>query len=233
MPATTTDLFLLEDLEDVSRTSELARSDLEALQTVADWIKRFIIRPHTDLGRAGPICPFVPVSLERRTLWLAPAHVDDRSVADIVNLVNGYQRLFLGAHPTDGDDAIYKAIVVVFTDVSPDRAKAFFAEVLRDLAVPSYVNDGFVMGGFYEGNEAGAIYNVSFRPFTSPVPFLLVRGAVISDWKFFLDDEDWLTLWTRRNGASAVQVLAEELRRLPWREAPQAFAQAVVDVARS
>jgi hypothetical protein len=36
-------------------------------------------------------------------------------------------------------------------------------------------------------------------------------------WKFFLDDEEWLNLWARRYGESAVQALAEELRRLPWR----------------
>jgi hypothetical protein len=219
MPVKTAELFLLEELEDVNRTSGLARSDLEALQTVADWIKSFIIRPNEDLGRAGPICPFVPVSLERRTLWLAPEHVGGRSVADVVDLVNRYQKRFLGAHPTDGDDAIYKAIVVVFTDLSPDQAKAFLDDVLRDLAVPSYVDGGFVMGGFYEGNGAGAIYNPSFRPFTSPVPFLLIRQAVISDWKFFLDIEDWLNLWARRYGESAVRALAEELHRLPWREA--------------
>ena len=49
------------------------------------------------------------------------------------------------------------------------------------------------------------------------MPFLLMRHAVIGDWKFFLDDEDWLNLWARRYGESAVQALAEELRRLPWR----------------
>ena len=37
------------------------------------------------------------------------------------------------------------------------------------------------------------------------------------DWKFFLDDEEWRNLWARRHGESAVQALAEELRRLPWR----------------
>jgi hypothetical protein len=216
-PALATNLFLFEDLEDVSRTSEFAGSDLDALHTVADWITSFIVRPHKDLGRVGQVCPFVPVSLERRTLWLAPEHVSGRSLADVVALVSGYQALFLGAEPTDGDDANYKAIVVVFTDLSPDRAKAFFDDVLRDLAVPSYVEHGFVMGGSYEGNEAGAIYNSSFRPFTSPVPFLLIRQAVISDWKFFLDNEDWLNLWARRYGESGTLALGGELRRLPWR----------------
>jgi hypothetical protein len=42
-------------------------------------------------------------------------------------------------------------------------------------------------------------------------------AALISDWKFFLDKEDWLNLWARRFGESAVHALAEELRRLPWR----------------
>jgi hypothetical protein len=63
MPAQTTNLFLLEDLEDVGRTSELAESDLVALQAIADWIKTFAVKPHKDLGRAGPVCPFVPGGL--------------------------------------------------------------------------------------------------------------------------------------------------------------------------
>jgi hypothetical protein len=39
MPPQTINLFLLEDLEDVGKTSELAESDLGALHAVADWIK--------------------------------------------------------------------------------------------------------------------------------------------------------------------------------------------------
>jgi len=50
------------------------------------------------------------------------------------------------------------------------------------------------------------------------VPFLFVRNTVVSDWKFFLDNEDLLNLWARHFGESAVHALAEELRRLPWRE---------------
>ena len=217
MSATTANLFLLEDLEDVSKTGALTESDLKALHNIADWIKTFVAKSNKDLGRAGPVCPFVSESLERKTLWLAPEHIGGRSVPDVVDLVSGYQRLFLGAQPTNGDDAIYKSIVVVFTDLSADRATEFFGDVLQDLAVPSYVDHGFVMGGFYKGNEGTAIYNSSFRPFTSPVPFLLIRQAVISDWKFFLDNETWLKLWVQRYGGSGAQALAKELRRTNWR----------------
>ena len=230
MPAQPTNLFLLKDLDDVSRTAEFAEGDLEALQAIADWIKTFVVKPHKELGRAGTVCPYVPVSLERQTLWLAPEQIADRDVPEVVELMDGYRRLLLDAQPTDGDDAIYNVIVVVFPNLSADRAQRLFDDVLQQLAVPSYAEDGILFGPYYDGNEGTAIYNPSFRPFQSPVPFLFVRHGVVSDWKFFLDDEDWLNLWARCYGASAVQALAEELRRLPWREAPQAFAQAVVDV---
>jgi hypothetical protein len=213
----TTEFFLLEDLEDVGRTRRLAASDLAALRAVARWIETFVARPHEDLGRAGPVCPFVPGALERRTLWLASEQLAGRSVPDAVQLVSDYKKLFLNTQPVDGDDPSYKSLVVVFSDLPADRAKAFFDEVLQRLGAPSYVDDGLVMGGFYEGNEGTAIYNSSFRPFTAPVPFLLMRHAVISDWKFFLDNSEWLDFWARRYGESAVRALAEELRRLPWR----------------
>jgi hypothetical protein len=217
MTTQTTHLFLLEDLEDVSRTRELAASDLDALRAVADWIKTYVVKPHKDLGRAGPVCPFVPGALERKALWLAPEQIAGRDLPAVVELMKGYQRLFLDAQPTEGDDANYKVIVVVFPDLPADRAPGLFGDVLEQLALPSYAEDGILFGPFYEGNKGTALYNSSFRPFQSPVPFLFVRQGVISDWKFFLDNEDWLKLWARRFGESAVHALAEEVRRLPWR----------------
>src|SRR5215218_3636636 len=217
MPTQTTNLFLLGDLEDVGRTSELAESDLKSASRVADWIKTFVVKPHKDLGRAGTVCPFVPVSLERKTLWLAPEQIADRDVPEVVELMSGYKRLLLDTRPTEGDDVIYNVIVVVFSDLSADRAQGVFDDVLQQLAVPSYAEDGILFGPYYEGHEGTAIYNSSFRPFQSPMPFLFVRQGVISDWKFFLDNEGLLNLWARRFGESAVHALAEELRRLPWR----------------
>jgi uncharacterized protein DUF6875 len=216
-PAQATNLFLLEDLEDGGRTKELAKSDLEALQAIANWIEAFVVKPHKDLGRQGTVCPFVPVSLERKTLWLVPEQIADRDVPEVVELMSGYKRLLLDTRPTEGDDVIYNVIVVAFTDLAADRAQGIFDEVIEQLAVPSYVDHGILYGPYYEGNQATALYNSSFRPFQSPVPFLFVRHGVISDWKFFLDDDKWLSLWARRYGESGAQALAEELRRLPWR----------------
>ena len=163
------------------------------------------------------MCPFVPEALERNTLWLASEHIADRSVPEVVQLMTTYKRQFLQTQPPIGDDANAKVIVGVFTDLPADRAEGTFGDVLKQLAVPSYVEDGILFGPFYEGNKGTAIYNSGFRPFQSPVPFLFVRQGVISDWKFFLDNDEWLKLWTHRYGESGARALAEELRRLPWR----------------
>lgn len=220
MPVQTTELVPFEDLEDASRTGKFADSDRTALHTVADWINRFVAKPHKDLGRSGPVCPYVVEALDRKTLWLASEHIADRSVPAVVELMNGYKRRFLDTQPRDGDGANSKVIVVVFTDIPADRAHGVFDAVLQQVAVPAYVEDGIVFGPFYEGNTGTALYNSRFRPFQSPVPFLFVRQGVISDWKFFLDNDDWLNRWAHRYGEAGARALAQELRRLPWRATP-------------
>jgi hypothetical protein len=218
MPAQTTNLYLLDDLADASRTRSLADHDLKALQTVADWIKTFVARPHEDLGRAGPVCPFVPRAWDLRTLWLAAEQIASRNVPDIVQLMTDYRKLLLRASPVDGDDASYKAIVVVFTDLSADRATTTMDDVLaQNFKRLSYVEDGVVAGEFHARNEGSAIRNPSFQPFKAPVPFLLMRPAVVGDWMFFLDSGEWLGSWARRFGESAALALAETLRRTSWR----------------
>jgi len=97
--------------------------------------------------------------LERNVLWLAPEQIADQGEPDVAELMNGYQRLFLETQPTGGDDADYKVIVVVFTELPADRAQGVFDDVLQHLAVPSYADEGILFGPYYEGNEATAIYN--------------------------------------------------------------------------
>ena len=53
--AQTTNLFLLEDLDDPGKTGELESGDLEALHAIAEWINNFVIEPHEDLGRDGTV----------------------------------------------------------------------------------------------------------------------------------------------------------------------------------
>lgn len=216
MSTPTTDLLLLEDLEQNGRAGVLADRDREALQATADWIRTFVLKPRAEIGRPGPVCPYLPVSVERHELWLAAEHVGDGDVSDVVEVVNGYKRRLLDAGTDPGDDANLRVIVVVFTDLPAERASSVFDGVMRQIAVPSYVEAGIIFGPYYDGNEATAVYNDGFRPFESPVPFLFVRHGVVGDWKFFLDQQEWFGHWAHRFGEKGTHALADELRRLPW-----------------
>lgn len=166
MPAQTTNLFVLQDLEDSSKTANLAARDLSALRAVANWIESFVAKPARELGRAGSVCPFVPHAVERKTLWLAPERTANHRAADMVPLIDGYKRKLLSAKPSDGDDAQYQAIVVVLSDLSADRATDFLGDVrIQDLKRRFYAEDGVVMGEFHPRNEGSAIRNPSFHPF--------------------------------------------------------------------
>ena len=123
MSTRTSDLFMLEDREDGGRTPDLAEDDRDALRAVADWIRSFVMCPHAELGRPGTVCPFVPGSVERHALWLAPERVADRSVPDLVDLMDGYKRRLLDAGPAEAADVNDKVIVVVFTDLTAARAQ--------------------------------------------------------------------------------------------------------------
>jgi len=165
MSAPAANLFVLQDLEDSSRTANLAARDLSALRAVANWIEIFVAKPAKELGRAGPVCPFVPRALELKALWLAPQRIADPGAADLVQLIDCYKRLLLSAKPIDGDDAHYKAIIVVFTDLSADRAADYLGDSrIQDLKRLSYAEDGVVMGEFHPRNEGSAIRNPSFHP---------------------------------------------------------------------
>jgi hypothetical protein len=179
-------------------------------------MRSFVVRPHPELGRPGPVCPFVPGSIERQTLWFATERIAGRGVPHVVELLDSYKTRLLSIGRADGDDTDYEVIVVVFPDLAAEKARGIFADTLQQVAASSFADDGIIFGPFYEGNDGTTIYNADFRPFQSPVPFVFVRHVVVSDWKFFLDDREMVGQWARRFGESAVQALAEELRRLPW-----------------
>jgi hypothetical protein len=96
-----------------------------------------VARPHKDLGRDGTVCPFVPGSLERRTLFFAPEQIADLELREVAALMDDYKRLFLATPPTHGDETIYKTIIVVFTDLPVEHAAGLFNDVLDQLAGPS------------------------------------------------------------------------------------------------
>ncbi|GAB2966772.1 DUF6875 domain-containing protein [Saccharothrix stipae] len=149
-----------------------------------EWVRDYLCRPHPQLGRPGPVCPYVPAAVAARSLWTVvvtrrPDHVDD-----LVATMGWYRDWFTAT--TDPGD-VRQALLVVFPGLRPDRVGLI--EQAQRRCKTAFVRAGLMIGEFHGGPPAaGGVRNPAFRPLRSPVPLLAVRRMVASDLPFLSTD---------------------------------------------
>lgn len=168
------------------RVSEVARDYPESspLACVLDWMHAFLARAHPELGRKGAVCPFVPMSLEQDSIWMAEIADDSATVDSISAVISQYRDLFLATEPTSGPDTINKAFAVVFPNLGPDGAGV--VDQVQNRLKKDFVDQGLMLGEFHAANESPGLRNAEFRPLRSPIPMLVMRHMVDSDLPFLL-----------------------------------------------
>ena len=201
------------------RASDVEReldADAPLARTVA-WVREFLARPHPELGRTGPVCPFTPAALSLDTIWLAEVPEDDPDPDRIRAIINDYRERFLEIEPRTGNAAINKAFMVVFPNLGEHGAQMIDA-VQAELK-PRFVAVGLMLGEFHAANESPGLRNPDFRPLRSPLPMLAIRNMVESDLPFLRRTIDSAEL-----RASFVR---SYLRRLGSAMKPNNFEQAI------
>lgn len=168
-------------------------SDLRCLSKTAEWVKNFLAKPHPNLGRPGAVCPFAPRALKLNTVWLAEIRTEGMSQAQIEQIVYRYRDQFLELEPNSGEQAFYKAIILVFPDVSEEDAPELIDGIQQKLK-PFFVEQGLMIGEFHQRNETPGLHNPNFRPLRSPIPMLAIRFMAETDLPFLerLTDEPQL-----------------------------------------
>jgi hypothetical protein len=152
------------------------------LSVTIQWIRQFLARPHKELGRPGPVCPFVPGAMVQDTIWLARVDLGSGDREAIKKTVARYRQQFLDLEPKSGDMVMMKAIMVVFPNLSADDA-TMVDEIQAELK-PEFVAEGLMIGEFHERNEGEGLRNPNFRPLRSPIPSMAIRFMVDSDLPF-------------------------------------------------
>lgn len=158
-------------------------ANLDDLNQTVQWFKNFLAKPHANLGRAGAVCPFAPRALKLNTVRVAAIRTEGMNQTQIEELVCRYRDQFLQLAPTSGEMAFYKAIMLVFPDVSAEQAPELIDEVQRKLK-PYFVEQGLMIGEFHQHNDTPGLHNPDFRPLRSPVPMLAIRFMAESDLPF-------------------------------------------------
>ena len=181
---------------------------IEKLRAVARWAQDYLCRPHPDLGRKGPVCPYAQASLDRGTFYLGVLRGTAFRAAELGELLVRYRDWFRALEPSTGPAAQFKTILLVFPDL-PQGAAARVVDATQARLKPQYVADGLMIGEFHAGPPPKAgLWNPDFRPLRSPQPLLAIRHMVPSDLPFLEGERDLVAAYLDHFGP----VLAAGLR---------------------
>ena len=169
------------------RVSEVDRhcDPASPLGRTLGWIREFLVRPHPELGRPGPVCPFAPIALGRDTIWMTEIGDVAASFESIAAIITGYRDVFLAMEPKSGPEAINKTFLIVFSSLQANGAEgAAVVDRVQASLKKHFVEMGLMLGEFHDANQSPGLRNPDFRPLRSPIPMLAIRHMVDSDLPF-------------------------------------------------
>ncbi|OUL17618.1 DUF6875 domain-containing protein [Nostoc sp. 106C] len=168
---------------------EQLQQDLPYLIETSQWLKTFLAKPHPDLGRPGPVCPFVPKAIKLDYIRLRVIRSQNLVQQQVINIVLPYLNTFLELEPKEQEDSLNKAILLLFPDISHEDAPRLIDSVQKQLK-PLFVESGLMLGEFHKRNQTPGLHNPNFRPLRSPIPMLAIRYMVESDLAFLQSADD-------------------------------------------
>ncbi|MBD2163729.1 hypothetical protein H6G04_04840 [Calothrix membranacea FACHB-236] len=176
------ELYTLNEIEQLQK-------DLPYLIETSQWLQNFLAKPHADLGRPGPVCPFVPKAMKLNALRMRVIRSQNLLAQEVENIVLPYLHTFLALEPKNQAEALNKSILLLFPDISHEEAPRLIDSVQKKLKL-LFVEAGLMLGEFHRRNQTPGLHNSHFRPLRSPVPMLVIRFMVESDLPFLENAAD-------------------------------------------
>jgi hypothetical protein len=162
-----------------------------AYQAMLGYVRGFLAKPHKSVGRSGPVCPYVPKSLQLDCVRMAvvrTAHIEKEGLrASLAALLLEYLPRFEAMEPCTGRQRQYKTVIFIFPDVALQDAREVIDGAQAD-AKPEFVARGLMVGEFHAANNATGLRNPGFYPLRTPHPCLAIRHMVPGDYVFMTLD---------------------------------------------
>lgn len=191
--------YLLE-LADLDREPQPAqvRDNLAPLQKVVSWALEYLTHPHPELGRQGPVCPYTLPALRKASFYLTVRRGSDMTREEIHDDLMTYRDWFLRIEPRSGNNVIFKTILILYPDLPPESVPELIDETQESLK-GEYVKEGLMIGEFHPGppRKAG-LWNPDFLPLHSPIPMLVIRHMVPTDFGFLRHDKRFVVSFLKR-----------------------------------
>jgi hypothetical protein len=167
--------------------------------TVLRWLDEYISSPHSELGREGPICPFVAPAIARNSVYMAFHYEVTEDEDHIKNILDCYIPVFLDHTSSDDSARVYKTLVIVFPNIPANETTVL--DRVHSRIKTDYVQSGLMLGQFHQHCPEPAARNPFFRVSISPIPLIAVRHMAVHDILFLADNETWFKEYDARFGS--------------------------------
>ena len=161
------------------------------------WMSEYLAQPHPELGRKGPVCPFVTrtAAVDR---YLIALHDEVRApvrslIRDIVlSHAEGLKQNF----PETDPDGAFTGLLVVFPSLP--EADASVLDRLQDEMKTFLMSHDTMLAACHAQSEKPAINNPAFAAFRSPLPCFIVRHMDVRDIVFLGHNQAAFARYHRR-----------------------------------
>jgi hypothetical protein len=168
-----------------------------AFKQIRNWVAEFLCRPHADLGRSGPVCPFTAPSMRKQLFWMTAYRGTEISIEEATEVLLNYRDWFMELPPKTQPEANLKTILILFPEMSAEQAPGVVDVIQRELK-PLFVEEGLMLGQFHQNCPEGGLWNPDFRPLQAPLPLLAIRHMVASDKPFLTHNETLMSSYRRQ-----------------------------------
>ncbi|UYP20852.1 hypothetical protein OED52_10190 [Rhodococcus sp. Z13] len=163
-------------------------------QVLRAWIGGYLVEPHPDLGRAGPVCPFVRPSVEKHLFGVAFVHGAHVDAGTLTTIVADQYDLYLRLVDEDDRDRTLKALATVL----PDLTDFTVIDEVHAGCKSRFVERGCMLGQFYPGCSQPGLWNHDFHPLDAPLPMLVARNMMTTDFPFLMGRPEWLRAYFKK-----------------------------------
>ncbi|GAB2513207.1 DUF6875 domain-containing protein [Nocardia heshunensis] len=184
-----------------------------AAGTLTRWVSEHLMRPHPALGRPGPVCPFVRQSVTRRLFWAGLAEGGDGLTGERMHrIVDDAFELYQALRQDDPAETRGLTLVTVF----PGLTRFELVDAVHAERKTEVVDRGMMLGQFYPGCSVPGLWDRDFHPLDAPLPMLVLRSMMSTDFPFLAARSDWLYAYLSRVAPDLPRTLrrsiAERLR---------------------
>jgi hypothetical protein len=170
----------------------------QVLAIAGKWLSDFICQPNEDVGRPGPVCPFVGPSLQAGTLRVeVRPGCEEADTAMIHALISDMLTMFRETKWQHSNPTMH-ALLLLLPDL-PQRSWRLLDEC--QLAVkPALAEQGLMLGQFHPECTERAARNSEFQVARSPIPMLALRNMAFHDILFLHHEARCFNAYDQRFG---------------------------------